>query len=108
MKPEIKHQLTAIFSAPVFECLGMTEASGCLTSTSYWDRKGGHQGGVLPCCRMQLRDIADMNHSTDSSPPTGEIYLKGNSVFKGYYKNPNSKNHIQILSKYGGLSFTKK
>ena len=28
--------------------------------------------------------------------------------YKGYYKNPNSKNHIQILSKYGGLSFTKK
>ena len=28
--------------------------------------------------------------------------------YKGYYKNPNSKNHIQILSKYGGLSFTRK
>ena len=101
MKPEVKHMLTAIFSAPVFECLGMTESAGCLTSTSYWDRQGGHQGGVLPCCRMQLRDCADLNASTNSSPPTGEIFLKGNSVFKGYFKNPELT--ATVLDKDGWL-----
>jgi long-chain acyl-CoA synthetase len=49
---EIKNLLTAIFGAPIFEAYGMTEAAGCLTCTAYWDRQGGHVGGVLPCCRM--------------------------------------------------------
>jgi long-subunit acyl-CoA synthetase (AMP-forming) len=49
---EVKHSLTVIFGCPIFECYGMTEAAGCLTSTAYWDRSGGNVGGILPCNRM--------------------------------------------------------
>jgi long-subunit acyl-CoA synthetase (AMP-forming) len=54
---EVKNVLTVIFAAPIFEAYGMTEAAGCLTCTAYWDRQGGHVGGILPCNRMQLRDV---------------------------------------------------
>ena len=84
---EVKNFLTVAFSVPIFECYGMTEAAGCLCSTSFWDRKGNNQGGILPCNRMQLRDVPHLNCSTEGSQPTGEIYIKGNSIFKGYYKD---------------------
>lgn len=42
LQPNIKQIIQVIFSAPVFECYGMTELAGCLTSTCRWERKGGH------------------------------------------------------------------
>lgn len=78
---DVKNYLTVVFSAPIFEAYGMTEASGILTCTAVWDRYGNNVGGILPCLKMQLRDNPDLNFTTDSSPPTGEVYVKGNSVF---------------------------
>lgn len=88
MRVDVKNFITVVFSAPIFEAYGMTECSGCLSCTAVWDREGNNVGGVLPCCKMQLRDNHQLNFSVNSSPPTGEVYIKGNSVFKGYYKNP--------------------
>lgn len=85
---EVKNFLTVVFSAPIIEAYGMTETAGLLTSTCYWDRKGGHVGGTLPCNRMHLRDVPELGLYTDDDFPTGEIYVKGNAVFKGYYKDP--------------------
>lgn len=66
---DVKNFLTVIFSAPIFEAYGMTETAGLLTATCYWDRKGGHVGGTLPCNRMHLRDVPDLNYSTDDTLP---------------------------------------
>ena len=98
---EVKNFLTVVFSAPIFEAYGLTECAGCLTCTAYWDRQGGHVGGVLPCCRMQLRDVPGLGCYTDSSTPTGEIFIKGNSVFKGYFKNP--RETTKVLDDEGWL-----
>jgi len=85
---EVKHFLVVVFSAPIFEAYGQTETAGIISATQIWDREGGHVGGVLPCNRMQLRDVPSLGLSTDAECPKGELYLKGNSVFKGYFKNP--------------------
>jgi long-chain acyl-CoA synthetase len=37
---------------------------------------------------MQLRDVQELNCLTDSDRPSGEIYVKGNAVMLGYFKNP--------------------
>jgi len=62
---EIKNFLTVVYGAPILEAYGVTESAGILTCSSYWDTKGGHVGGTLPCNRMHLRDEADLGLYTD-------------------------------------------
>jgi long-subunit acyl-CoA synthetase (AMP-forming) len=50
--PEVKQFLTVVFSAPIFEAYGLTEAAGSVAATAFWERKGGHVGGILSCLRM--------------------------------------------------------
>ena len=38
LQMEIKTFLTVVFSAPIFEAYGMTEAAGNISCTAYWDR----------------------------------------------------------------------
>lgn len=85
---EVKNLLTVVFSAPIFEAYGLTETAGCLSCTHMNDVVGGHVGGVLACCRMQLRDVPDLGLFTSAKLPIGQVCIKGNSVFKGYYNNP--------------------
>ena len=98
---EVRDNLTVIFQANFIECYGVTETGGICTSTAIWDRKGNSVGGILPCCRMQLRDVPDLNISTDNNPPTGMVYIKGNSVMKGYFKEPTLTR--KVLSEDGWL-----
>lgn len=98
---DIKNFLTVIFNAPIFEAYGLTESAGSVTCSAYWDREGGNVGGTLPCNRMQLRDVPEYNISTDSSPPIGLIYIKGNSIMKGYFKLPEETQ--KVIDKDGWL-----
>jgi long-chain acyl-CoA synthetase len=50
---------------------------------------------------MQLRDYPELNIFTDSIPPVGIIHIKGNAIFKGYYKNPEQTD--LVLDKDGWL-----
>ena len=98
---DIKNFLSVIFNAPIFEAYGMTESAGSCTCTAYWDREGGHVGGTLPCNRMQLRDVPEYNISTNANPPIGLIYIKGNTIMKGYFKRPDETR--KVLDKDGWL-----
>ena len=65
---------------------------------------------------MQLRDDKELRLSTDSDLPKGKIFIKGNSVFSGYFKNPKltqekldsegwlSIGDIGVLNKNGSIS----
>lgn len=88
LSPEIKNVLTVVFSAPIFEAYGCTESAGCITCTEETDVLGNNVGGILPCCKMQLRDVPELGLFTNAKIPMGLVYIKGNSVFKGFFKNP--------------------
>ena len=88
LSPSVKSAITIMFSAPILEAYGMTEVAGCISCTSRWERKGGNVGGILSCVRMHLREVTQVESTIDSSQPIGELYLKGNSVMRGYFKNP--------------------
>lgn len=66
LSSEVKYFLTVVFCSPIFEAYGMTEAAGCCSTTAYWERRGGHVGGILPCLRMHLRDVNELNCQTDA------------------------------------------
>ncbi|KAK2033906.1 AMP-binding enzyme [Colletotrichum zoysiae] len=74
--------------APMLTGYGLTEtaANGALgdpleyTSTAI--------GSIPAAVDLKLVSIPDLNYYTNSSPPQGEIWIKGLPVLKEYYKNP--------------------
>ncbi|MDD3679061.1 MAG: AMP-binding protein [Patescibacteria group bacterium] len=61
-------------SIPVLEGYGLTETSPIISTNSVKNRKYGTIGKVLPSVQYKIEK--------------GELYVKGPSVFGGYYKQP--------------------
>lgn len=60
-----------------------------------WETRAGVVGGPLPCLKMKLRDRPELGYfSTDLPYPRGEVLVKGNSVFKGYFRNKTLTNKV--------------
>lgn len=86
---EITDFLSICFSCDVQEGYGQTETAACLSLTDKWDMESGHVGGPMGPVEVKLRDIEDMGYCSSDKPfPRGEICVRGHSVFKEYYKNP--------------------
>ncbi|ORX55841.1 acetyl-CoA synthetase-like protein [Piromyces finnis] len=77
------------FSCEIFEGYGSTETVGCISLTRRNETEAGNNGVPWPCCEIKLRDIPEMNYTSEDKPfPRGEIMVKGPNVFKEYYKMP--------------------
>jgi long-chain acyl-CoA synthetase len=100
---EVINFLKICFCSPIHEGYGQTESSAASCLTSGFDPEAGHVGGPLSCIRIRLKDIPEMNYmSTDEPNPRGEICYQGNSIFKGYFKNPEKT--AEALTHDGWLS----
>lgn len=89
ISPEVKDFLKICFSVDVHEGYGQTENYGTISVSGFGNNKKGTVGMPFPCSEIKLVDVPDMNYlSTDLPFPRGEICISGNSVMKGYYKNP--------------------
>ena len=81
--------LRIAFGAEVYEGYGQTETCAGLCVTDINELRSGHVGKPVPCCDIKLLDIPDMNYTTEDKPfPRGEILVRGDQIFKGYYKEP--------------------
>ena len=74
MSQELIHFYHAI-GVPVRECFGMTECAGISVIPEKNKFRAGQVGESIPGVKIKLAD-------------DGEIMIKGESVFKGYYGNP--------------------
>lgn len=85
---EVFRFLQVAFCCPVLQGYGLTETSAAICLTRPQDFSVGHVGAPLPSCEVRLCDVPEMNYSSKNDPQTGEVCVRGNNVFKGYYKQP--------------------
>lgn len=48
----------------------------------------GSVGVIVPSMEVKLKDYPEAGYLTSNNPPQGEVWLRGGSVTKGYYKRP--------------------
>lgn len=84
---EIVNFMKIAMCCPFYEGYGQTESAAGICLTKSEDSEAGHVGGPIPCGMIKLVDIPDMNYyATDEPNPRGEVCLKGDQVFAGYFK----------------------
>jgi len=76
------------FCCPVSQAYGLTETCGAASFKLLSDRSLGHLGGPLDSNEFKLVDLKDMGYTTHDHPnPRGELWIRGNNVTKGYFKD---------------------
>jgi long-chain acyl-CoA synthetase len=68
----------------------MTETAAAISLSEVDDPTMGHCGPPIASAEVRLREVPEMGYSPAHNPPTGELMIRGPSVFQGYYKNKES------------------
>ncbi|KAF0692233.1 Aste57867_16670 [Aphanomyces stellatus] len=85
----VKEFLKVVFACRVEEGYGLTETCAGLAISTPDIPTGAHVGMPLANLQVRLADVPDMNYTSADKPrPRGEICVRGNNVFVGYYKDP--------------------
>ena len=58
---------------------------GALGNLNQWTSRA--IGALQPCVEVKLVDVPEAGYYSASSPPQGEIWVRGTSVMAGYYAN---------------------
>jgi long-chain acyl-CoA synthetase len=98
---EVLRFFMIVLGCDVREGYGQTETTAGTFFTEKGEREAGHVGGVNPAVELKLVDIPEMNYSSSNTPPTGEICLRGEPIFTGYYKD--EKNTKETIDKDGWI-----
>jgi long-chain acyl-CoA synthetase len=108
LQREILQRLKVMVGCPLVNGYGQTENAGSALLNSIYDTACGTTGGIQNTTELKLIDLPEYGYySTDVNPitgnpePRGEICFRGDTVFKGYFKNP--KETKKILEKDGWL-----
>ncbi|GJR62563.1 long chain acyl-CoA synthetase 6, peroxisomal-like protein [Tanacetum coccineum] len=104
LSPDVLDFLRVCFGCYMVEGYGMTETSCAITIIEVDDVLSCHVGVPLPSCEVKLVDIPEMNYTSDDQPyPRGEICVRGQIVFQGYYKDEVQTR--EVIDKEGWLHF---
>ena len=95
LSPSVMSFFRCLLSCPIVEGYGQTEGTGGASISSPDDQKTlGHVGGPITCAEVRLVDVPEMeytnkdrSHRGQDCVGRGEIWIRGPTVFQGYYKN---------------------
>jgi len=85
LKNNVLNTIRAALGCQVTEAYGQTECCGVGTSTAMGDTSSS-VGAPAPTIAIKLESVPDMNYLAEND--AGEICLKGPTLMKCYYKNP--------------------
>ena len=83
---ETEEFLAVAFGMAITQGYGLTETCAICVIRRYYDLNYGSCGGNFPSVEVKLRDVEQWKHT--NNPPQGEICVRGPTVAKGYYKQP--------------------
>ena len=109
LPPQIMKELESIFSCPIIEAYGMTEASHQMASNPLG--KNTQKPGTVGLSAGPEVAILEENGSNFlSTDEIGEIVIKGGNVFRGYENNPeaNKKSFMDDWFRTGDQGFIDK
>ena len=89
LDPSLHKFFRAVLGNNFVQGYGLTETYAHGLCQCAGDFSVGNCGAVAPTLEVCLMDVPDMQyHSTDKPQPRGELLIRGNSLFAGYYRNP--------------------
>ncbi|EME85797.1 uncharacterized protein MYCFIDRAFT_41272 [Pseudocercospora fijiensis CIRAD86] len=87
--PSLHQFLRVVFANNFYQGYGLTETYAIALAQLEGDFSAGNCGAVTPTTELCLLDVPDMDYlSTDKPNPRGELLVRGPTVFKEYFKNP--------------------
>ncbi|KAI0323427.1 acetyl-CoA synthetase-like protein [Cubamyces sp. BRFM 1775] len=89
LSTNIAEFLKVALLADFYEGYGMTENSGCCTTSWPHDStSSGAVGSPVPTAEVKLVDVPELGYQTTDQPfPRGELCMRGAQRFHGYYKD---------------------
>jgi long-chain acyl-CoA synthetase len=88
LDPTLHNFLRIATGTDVVQGYGLTESYASATAQSADDLTSGNCGRLAPCIEACLVSLPDMEYSVEDKPfPRGELLLRGNNMFREYYKN---------------------
>jgi len=91
VSPEILHFLRVVSGCYVIEGYGATETGGASSIQVPGETTVGNVGPPFHCCMYKLIDVPEMSLRVERDN-RGEILVKGNNIFKGYFKDDEKTN----------------
>ncbi|KAJ5470811.1 hypothetical protein N7530_008168 [Penicillium desertorum] len=88
LDPTLHDFLRVATGTDILQGYGLTESYASATAQPTYDLTSGNCGSLAPCVEACLASLPDMEYSVDDKPfPRGELLLRGNNMFREYYKN---------------------
>lgn len=89
LDPTLQDFLRCALGTTFVQGYGLTESYALGPVQYAQDRSSNNCGGLMPMLEACLQSLPDMDYSVDDKPyPRGELLLRGNTIFREYFKNP--------------------